>query len=280
MNDLDKKLPIILTGMIASIMILASTVSAAAYIVQPGDYLWKIAVEHGITVDKLKQMNRLTSNNLYPNQVIQVPDEKNTYISKAEDTLWKISQQFGVPLRKLIAANPQITNPNVIWNGLKIRIPEKPDKFLEGVFPLGSKWTQPFINNFAESRAWSPTGAEIRSHEGVDIFAKKGTPIYSALQGKIMNIGWNQYGGWRITIKVNSTTAFYYAHLSKYADGMKLGANIAKGQIIGYVGNTGYGSTGTEGNFLPHLHFGIYHTANSPWKAVNPYSYLKWWQLN
>lgn len=276
---MNKQLSIFLTTILVGATIATNSAEAATYTIKPGDYLWKIAIDHGITVDKLKAMNKMTSNNLYPNQVIQVPDETNTYITQTGDTLWKISQKFGVPLQKLISANTQINNPNWIAQGQKLRIPVKPAKFLDGIFPLKTGSYQPFTNNYAESRAWSPSGAEIRQHEGIDIFANKGTPIYSVLSGKIINMGWNQYGGWRVTVKVDSTTAFYYAHLSKYAAGTKMGGNLSKGQLIGYVGNTGYGTEGTEGHFVPHLHFGIYHTGSSPWKTVDPFDYLKWWQL-
>ncbi len=278
---MKKKLYACAAGIVASWTIAASYASAAAYTVKPGDSLWSIATANNTTVQQLMAANQLKSSWIYPGQVLQIPDAYSTvYIAKDDDTMWKISQKFGVPLQALINANPQIKNPNNIWGGLTITIPAKPAAYLYGRFPLNKGTYQPFTDNYGDERTWSPDGQTSRGHTGVDIFADKGTPVYSVLDGKVVNFGWNEYGGWRITIQVDSSTAFYYAHMSKYAPGMKLGAQVKKGQLIGYVGNTGYGPVGTEGKFLPHLHFGIYKTNVSPWSTVDPYKYLRWWELN
>ncbi|TMV17750.1 LysM peptidoglycan-binding domain-containing protein [Paenibacillus thermoaerophilus] len=202
-----------------------------------------------------------------------------TYTVQPQDTLWKIGQKYGIPLRAMIGANPQLSNPDIVWAGLKIQVPIKPSTYASGQFPLKKGTYQPFENTYGEQRVWTPDGYTTRSHEGVDIFAKKGTPVYAAMGGTVINYGWNQYGGWRLTVKVDDSTAFYYAHLSGYAAGIGMGSTIRKGQLIGYVGDTGYGPVGTSGNFLPHLHFGIYKTNVSPWKTVDPYVHLRWWAL-
>ncbi|MED4602805.1 LysM peptidoglycan-binding domain-containing protein [Paenibacillus validus] len=272
-----KKITFLLMSTVAS-MSIALTAHASAYTVKPGDSLWKIAAANKTTVDQIVKTNGLSSTSIYPGQVLQLPDDPNTYIIQNGDTFWKIAARYGISTLTLIQANPQIADPNNIWPGLAIHIPQKPAAYLEGIFPLRAGTYEPFTNNYADSRTWSPDGTETRTHEGVDIMAKKGTPVYSVMDGTIVNIGWNEYGGWRISVKVDDNTQFYYAHLSGYADGMKKGATVRKGQLLGYVGNTGYGPVGTEGKFDPHLHFGIY-TIN-PWQPVDPYTYLKWWQLN
>ncbi|XOS92730.1 M23 family metallopeptidase [Brevibacillus laterosporus] len=66
----------------------------------------------------------------------------------------------------------------------------------------------------------------------------------------------------------------YYAHLSAFAPGLKVGSSVKTGQLIGFVGDTGYGSSGTSGMFAPHLHFGLY--SNQTGEAVNPYPFLKY----
>ena len=69
---------------------------------------------------------------------------------------------------------------------------------------------------------------------------------------------------------------FYYAHLSCYSN-IKKGAVVKAGTLLGYMGNTGYGSIGTEGKFDVHLHFGIYiKTDNYEELSVNPYYILKY----
>ncbi|XEC93948.1 LysM peptidoglycan-binding domain-containing protein [Paenibacillus tarimensis] len=271
----------IVGGTIAALLtVSAGSVSAASYTVQPNDSLWLIAVKNGTTVEKLKQMNGLTRDWIMTGEKLQVPDPQGfTTISvRPDDTMWKISQRYGVPLSKLIRANPQIPNPSIIWGGLTVRIPLKPAAYPDGVFPLAAGTFSPFPNNYAEAREWSPDSPAVRAHEGVDIFADKGTPVYSVLDGTIVRYGWNQYGGWRLTIRVDDNTDFYYAHLSAYAPGLKAGDKVKKGQLIGYVGSSGYGPEGTEGKFLPHLHFGIYKRTPT-YRPIDPFLYLKWWQL-
>jgi len=267
-------------GILAASLALPLTASAATYVVQPSDSLWTISVKYGTTVDKLKQLNGLASDMLLDGQVLQVPDPTDVTAVKVQpgDTMWKLSVRHGIPLDKLIRANPQIANPANIWTGLTVYIPRKPAGFLDGILPLKAGTYTAFTNTYADSRTWSPDGTQARAHEGVDIFAPKGTPVYSALSGTIVRAGWNEYGGWRVTIRIDNDTEFYYAHLSKYASGIKTGMTVAKGQLIGYVGSTGYGPEGTEGHFLPHLHFGMYKRTPA-YAAVDPYLHLKWWEL-
>lgn len=279
-------------GITAAMMLLASTAHGASYTVQSGDSLWKVATKNNLSVQQLKTMNGLSSDVIYPGQQLRIPGP-TPYTVQNNETMWTISRKFGISLEELIRANPQIPNPNNIWTGLTVYIPEsaplnpviptapapaKPAQFAEGVFPLAKgTYQQPVVNNYSESRYWTPSGAEVRKHEGVDIFAEKGTPVYSAMDGEIINFGWNEYGGWRVTVRVDSTTAFYYAHLSKYAPGIGKGSKVTKGQLIGYVGSTGYGPEGTEGQFVSHLHFGIYKTSGT-WTTIDPFNYLKWWE--
>lgn len=268
------------TAMLALITALPFTASAASYTVQKNDTLWIIGTKYSTTAAQLKKLNGLTSDSLIIGQRLLVPDppEFTSAIVLTDDTMWKIAQRYNVPLPKLIAANPQLPNPNNIWTGLSIRIPKSPKQYLNGVFPIAKGKYTPFSNSYAEARSWSADGAAVRAHEGVDILAPKGTAVYSAMGGTIVKAGWNEYGGWRITIRVDDNTEFYYAHLSKYATGIKEGVKVAAGQLIGYVGSTGYGPEGTEGKFVTHLHFGIYKQSPS-YHAIDPYLYLKWWSL-
>lgn len=268
------------SGVLLAALAWPAAASGAAHVVKPGDSLWSISTQYGTTVERLKQMNGLKSDMLLDGQTLQVPapSHLNEVTVQAGDTMWKIAVRHGVPLNKLIAANPQISNPNHIWTGLRLYVPKKPASYEGGAFPLKAGTYSAFTNTYADSRTWTPDGSQARSHEGVDIFAKEGTPVYSATSGTVVKAGWNEYGGWRITIRVGSDMEFYYAHLSGYASGMKVGATITKGQLIGYVGSTGYGPAGTKGKFLPHLHFGMYKMKPS-YHAVDPYLHLKYWEL-
>ena len=89
-----------------------------------------------------------------------------------------------------------------------------------------------------------------KMHRGTDFAAPKGTPIMASGDGKIIRSRWCGGGGNCVKIKHNSTYTTVYAHMSKFARGIKEGVRVKQGQIIGYVGSTGL-STG------PHLHYEV-----------------------
>lgn len=274
---MKKHLTVGLASILISLSLIAGAANAASYTVRQGDSLWSIAAVNSMTVSELMRYNGLTHASIWPGQTLQIP-AKNGYTVRTGETMWSISLKFGIPLNILSKANPQITNVNQLRAGAVLNIPKKPAKFVYGTFPLKAGTYTPFADNYADGRSWSPTGGTARTHEGVDIFADEGTPIYAAAGGTVSNIGWSTYGGYRITIKVDGYTSFYYAHMSGYGKNLYKGAKVYQGQLIGYVGSTGYGPEGTSGKFLPHLHFGMYNI--SPWYAINPYTYLRWWELN
>ena len=89
-----------------------------------------------------------------------------------------------------------------------------------------------------------------KMHKGTDFAAKEGTPVMASGDGKIIRARWCGGGGNCIKIKHNSTYSTVYAHLSKFASGIKEGTRVKQGRIIGYVGSTGM-STGA------HLHYEV-----------------------
>jgi len=137
------------------------------------------------------------------------------------------------------------------------------------VFPLPKDIKYSYEPGFGDGR-WF--GGE-RSHEGVDIIAPKGTPVRSVSNGTVTHKGWLTLGGWRIGVTDAFGVYHYYAHLSAYAD-VEIGDAVSAGQILGYVGSTGYGPEGTEDQMVPHLHFGLYVDG----VAYDPYPYLQKWE--
>tara|TARA_Y100001970_G_C14168447_1_gene822714 strand:+ start:154 stop:1458 length:1305 start_codon:yes stop_codon:yes gene_type:complete len=95
-----------------------------------------------------------------------------------------------------------------------------------------------------------PIDGFTKMHRGTDFAAPKGTPIMASGDGVIVRARWCGGGGNCIKIKHNSTYSTVYAHMSKFANGMKPGRRVKQGQVIGYVGSTGK-STG------PHLHYEV-----------------------
>jgi murein DD-endopeptidase MepM/ murein hydrolase activator NlpD len=88
-------------------------------------------------------------------------------------------------------------------------------------------------------------------HTGVDFAARRGTPVRAIGDGIIAEAGWNGGYGKVIDVKHDGTYLSRYAHLQKFADGIRPGTTVSKGQVIGFVGSTGR-ATG------PHLHFELY----------------------
>ena len=104
-----------------------------------------------------------------------------------------------------------------------------------------------------------PVHRVVRPHTGVDYAAPMGTPIMSIGEGVVVEKGYKGGGGNTVKIRHNSVYTTAYLHLSKYGEGIKSGAKVKQGQIIGYVGSTGT-STG------PHLDFRVWMNG----KPINP----------
>ena len=115
-------------------------------------------------------------------------------------------------------------------------------------------------------------------HEGTDIMAGENErglyPVLSISDGVINNLGWLEKGGYRIGITSPHGVYYYYAHLESYAD-IKEGDNVRAGQLLGFMGDSGYGEEGTVGQFDVHLHLGIYSWDTGEEISVNPYYLLK-----
>ena len=116
------------------------------------------------------------------------------------------------------------------------------------------------------SDTWGAARSEGRTHEGVDIFARAGTPVYSATGGYVEWFGPYGVGGNTVTVVGGGGVRYYYAHLSRYAEGLTNGQAVTPDTRLGYVGNTGNALTTP-----PHLHFGVY---TGFWDAENPYPLL------
>jgi len=141
-------------------------------------------------------------------------------------------------------------------------------------FPVAKKYNYSVKHSFGAGRSFGGR----RIHEGVDIFASYGTPALACAFGYVELLGWNRFGGWRVGIRDANNMYYYYAHLSSFAKGLKQGDIVQPGQVIGYVGSTGYGPPGTSGKFPPHLHFGIYKdTGRHEW-AFSPSGMLGQWE--
>lgn len=113
---------------------------------------------------------------------------------------------------------------------------------------------------------WGGARSGGRRHEGIDIFAPRGTAVIAATEGIVARIGDNRLGGRSVWVYGPGRQRHYYAHLDRYEDTLSAGDRVAAGDVLGYVGNSG-NAQGTP----PHLHYGIYTMSG----AINPYPLLK-----
>lgn len=124
--------------------------------------------------------------------------------------------------------------------------------------PVAEGFSYSHYDDFGASRSYGYK----RQHLGNDLMGYIGTPIVAVEGGVVECIGWNRYGGWRLGIRSHDgKRSYYYAHLRKdrpYAEGIEEGVTVKPGQVIGYMGMTGYSEKeNVNGMNVPHLHFGM-----------------------
>lgn len=129
---------------------------------------------------------------------------------------------------------------------------------LKAYSPIAYGYGFSHYDDFGNSRSYGYR----RKHLGNDLLASVGTPVVAVESGIITHLGWNQYGGWRIGIRsLDGKRYYYYAHLRKghpYASHLTEGTLVNAGDLIGYVGMTGYSTKeDVDGMTVAHLHFGM-----------------------
>ncbi len=129
---------------------------------------------------------------------------------------------------------------------------------IKAFLPIAKNYAFSHYDDFGNSRSYGFK----RTHLGNDLMGSIGTPIVAVESGVVEHLGWNQYGGWRVGIRsFDSKRYYYYAHLRKnhpYADGLEEGSRVTAGDVIGYLGMTGYSIKENVNNInVPHLHFGM-----------------------
>lgn len=129
---------------------------------------------------------------------------------------------------------------------------------LKAFNPIAKGFPYSDYDDFGVSRSYGYR----RNHLGHDMMGQVGTPVVAVESGVVSALGWNQYGGWRIGIdSFDGKRYYYYAHLRQnrpYAEGLKEGSVVQAGDVIGYVGRTGYSAEENVNNIDEyHLHFGL-----------------------
>ncbi|BED92357.1 MAG: M23 family metallopeptidase [Candidatus Paraimprobicoccus trichonymphae] len=123
-----------------------------------------------------------------------------------------------------------------------------------------------------------------RPHLGHDLMALTGTPVIAVESGNVEIMGWNRYGGWRIGIRsFDKKRYYYYAHLRKnrpYHVDLKENQPVQAGQVIGYVGRTGYSDKENTNNIdKPHLHIGLQLVFDESQKECDNEIWLNFYEI-
>lgn len=134
----------------------------------------------------------------------------------------------------------------------------KPAYGLKAFSPIAAGYGYSHCSDFGVSRSFGFA----RKHLGNDLMGSLGTPIVAVEGGIVEAMGWNRYGGWRIGIRsFDSKRYYYYAHLKKdhpFAEGLQEGDIVQAGDLIGFMGRTGYSDKENTNNIeTVHLHFGM-----------------------
>ena len=234
------------------------------YVVREGDTLWGISDGTGVPVSQLASANGLDDPDWVPaGRVLTVPrgggnttsraaaaapgvGSSSKYTVKAGDALSDISWRTGVPVGQLAAVNG-IRDPNFLAEGQVLTIPAAWDCPVAGAS---------FVNDYGYVR---PDGGR---HEGIDLFAPKGTPIVAPVGGTVERYP-NPSGGQAVQLHGRDGNRYYFAHLDRYGEA----GSVSRGSVIGYVGNSGDARATS-----PHLHFEIHPGGGSA--TTSPYPAL------
>ena len=129
---------------------------------------------------------------------------------------------------------------------------------LKAFSPIAKGFDYSHYDDFGTSRSYGYS----RPHLGHDMMGQIGTPVVAIESGYVEALGWNQYGGWRVGIRsFDGSRYYYYAHMRQnypYAEGLEEGSIVTAGDVIGYMGHTGYSTTENVNNIKTvHLHWGL-----------------------
>ncbi len=158
---------------------------------------------------------------------------------------------------------------------------------LKAFLPIAKGYPFQDFDDFGVSRSYGFK----RQHLGHDMMGQVGSPVIAVESGYVEAIGWNQYGGWRLGIRsFDKKRYYYYAHLRKnypYHKSLKEGSIVQAGDVIGYLGRTGYSRTENTNNIDdPHLHFGMQLIFDESQKEgnneiwINCYEIIKFLYMN
>ena len=134
--------------------------------------------------------------------------------------------------------------------------------------PVAGVHPEDLVDTFSDARG------QDRAHDALDILAPRGTPVLAAADGRVLRLFTSVRGGLTLyQLGADGHTVYYYAHLDGYAEGLANGQALARGEVVGYVGDSGNAAPGNT-----HLHFAMWRVADPAdfWDGdpINPYPLL------
>jgi murein DD-endopeptidase MepM/ murein hydrolase activator NlpD len=240
------------------------TLEMTTYTIRPKDSLASIAKRFGLNIDTLISANGISSSSsVRSGTQLRIPNINGLiYKVKSGDSLAGIAKRFKVDTTKIVDSNDLGTSRLVIGQSLIIPGAKLPQAAVTQA--LGQRVAWPARGPLSSYFGYRPdpfTGVR-RFHAGIDIAVDAGTPVRSAMAGRVSDVGYNANYGNYIIIDHADGFQTLYGHLSSAST--VVGSPVEQGAVIGLSGNTGY-STGA------HLHFGLFKRS----LALNPLKYLK-----
>jgi len=231
------------------------------YIVKKGDDISSLAEKFRISTNTILWANNLTSGTRMKigQSLIILPTTGVLYYVGGKDSVSSIARQFKADPQKIIECNQLPEDGDIVMGDILI-IPD-------GIMPPKTVVNKPASVSLPNSYFLYPVPSSFVRTQGLHWYnavdlanGSCGSPIYAASSGSVQKSGYNRTSGNYVRIIHNNGVVTYYGHLSTIL--VSPGQAVSRGQIIGYVGNTGYtiGATGC------HLHFGVYG-------AKNPFAY-------
>jgi murein DD-endopeptidase MepM/ murein hydrolase activator NlpD len=169
--------------------------------------------------------------------------------------------------RSRLSATPLNPPPAEVPNAAGQSLPDRPLMQRRLIIPVQGVHAEDLRDNFNEMRGG-------HRHEALDIIAPRGTPVLAADEGNVVKLFLSKPGGLTVyQFDDSQTYCYYYAHLDRYAAGLKEGTPLRKGDVLGYVGSSGNASPDA-----PHLHFAIFKLGPERrwWEGtpIDPYGFL------
>ncbi len=242
---------------------ISETFRADPYKVNKGDTVSTIAARNNLSIDSIISLNKLANvKRLYVGQTIRIPNMDGIAhtVTKGE-TLGGIAKAQGVPIEAILDANDLETD--VLTVGMSLFIPGARMRRDELKMAMGEFFIRPIPGRLTSGFGWrnDPFTGQRSYHNGIDISARRGTPVKAGMDGRVSSLGTNGVFGNYIIMSHSGGYQTLYAHL--HTRSVKKGQYVLQGSVIGGVGSTGR-STG------PHLHFSVYRNG----RAINPLQFI------